>query len=171
MKISLICGSGWAGGRGGGWRAVCLSLIHQSEIWSKPHSGSRFGFLVWAAGAFVLLCACTAAGEGNYLTHGRPSVSHSLKDVSSFARHCRWETEAKRGKEKDTDTRWTAFEWLHGSHFIVFCLAHSSAFFFVFFLPELLLTVSHPPHPSSPFHFLSFELISHPPFWWRSVIS
>lgn len=35
----------------------------------------------------------------------------------------------REGKEKDTDTRWTAFEWLHGSHFIVFCLAHSSAFF------------------------------------------
>lgn len=171
MKISLICGSGWAGGRGGGWRAVCLSLIHQSEIWSKPHSGSRFGFLVWAAGAFVLLCACTVAGEGNYLTHGRPSVSHSLKDVSSFARHCRWETEAKRG---EGERHWHKVNCLRvASREPLHCLLFSPllCLFFVFFLPELLLTVSHPPHPSSPFHFLSFELISHPPFWWRSVIS
>lgn len=77
---------------------VCLSSI-KVKFDQSLTAAHGSGFSCGPRGRlFCFVPARRQAKGGNYLTRGRPSVSHSLKDVSSFARHCRWETEAKRGE-------------------------------------------------------------------------
>ncbi len=113
------------------------------------------GFHTWGTGASVLFCAYAAAGkEGNCLTRGSLSMNHSLQDVSSFSRHCRWETLAERGgREADGEVN-SSNHTGAVPRVVVFCFARS------LFSPALTFTTnesSTSPNPS-----LSFELISPP---------
>lgn len=146
----------------GEWRMVCLFLILQSEIWSKPPW--RFGH-THAGACFVLCPHGSTGGEENYLTWGGSQwVIHSR---TGFASHSLLEWSwGRKGGQMHSKRKFPQVNLHSFTGNTVVLLALLSFFSLLysccFFCDEWLIRLSLPP---SLFHILSLADFPTHPYW------